>query len=206
MGFSRFSWHSSSGAKLVPEFTPRICGCTEKDLSLDRRFVGGTLSILGASFSLTVFVVSCLGSSDLTSAKTIYWQPMLSLFHAEARLQPGRRCQSLFEGEFLMSFPIRAHLRGAVSLVLLYSIGCLSWAPLAPVHAAKKNAKLSTSPSQPLPKAPHRPNEVLVRFRPGASQAQRDILAAGQGARLEKETQGRLVLGSIRTIRSRGGC
>jgi len=107
----------------------------------------------------------------------------------------GLTLSEFFKEKSLMLFSVCSHVKRLVSLFLLYSLALLSSVPYAPVNAAISNTKqVRGSASQQTQTPPHRTNEVLVRFRPGVSQANRDIVAASHGTRLKKRLRGESAL------------
>lgn len=81
-------------------------------------------------------------------------------------------------------------LKKLVTVGLLYAIALLLVIPFAPVRAASGAEQSSRHLASQSPQAAHRSGEVLVRFRPNASDSDKDIVAASQGARRKKRLRG----------------
>src|SRR5689334_4479513 len=87
-----------------------------------------------------------------------------------------------------MPFCTHSRLTESLAVCLIYSIVLLLLVPASYAHAVvRKPSKLSSQSGQ---LSPHRSNEVLVRFRAGTSQADKDVAAASSGAHLKKKLKG----------------
>ncbi len=95
-----------------------------------------------------------------------------------------------------MSLLIHPVIRTASTFVLIAAFLSLTLFPLsAGSRAASKRVRPSNTRNAHSIQAPaHRENEILVRFRQGTSQTQRDILAASHGVRLKKKLKGESTL------------
>ncbi len=76
-----------------------------------------------------------------------------------------------------------------VASFLSYLLVMLLCAPFAPA-VSSSSAKSVSASTQEQPAAPHRSGEVLVRFRGGVSQQDKDMVLATQGARRKKQLRG----------------
>src|SRR6266481_3815154 len=92
-----------------------------------------------------------------------------------------------------MFFAHPPHLKASsrlISILLLCCISLLSWLPLLAVKASvRSRASLRTSVQTNQTPA-HRNDEVLVRFRNGVSQSDKDVVAATHSARRKKQLRG----------------
>src|SRR5437870_6305406 len=89
-----------------------------------------------------------------------------------------------------MLFGVGSRVKSLISAFVLYHITLLSLVPLMPVRAASSSERHSIRSAQTVQTAAHVANEVLVRFRSGISQADKDIVYTSQGAHLKKKLQG----------------
>jgi hypothetical protein len=81
-----------------------------------------------------------------------------------------------------MLFSVRSRLTKAAAVCVLASFALLLVLPFGRVNAASaKQLHFRHSATAPAQAPPHRANEILVRFRTGASQADKDIAAVSAG-------------------------
>ncbi len=85
------------------------------------------------------------------------------------------------------------------SVLLLCCLGLLTWLPFVAVRAnsrgraPSKSSSNSSSP-QATPKAAYRKGEVLVRFRAGVSEDDKNVAVGSQGAQRKKQLRGESVI------------
>lgn len=92
-----------------------------------------------------------------------------------------------------MLFPRRPHLKvpsRLISILLLCCISLLSWLPLLAVKASVRSTASLRKSVQTNQTPAHRNDEVLVRFRKGVSQNDKDVVAATHSARRKKQLRG----------------
>ena len=89
-----------------------------------------------------------------------------------------------------MLFCVSVRLKKLVAVGLLYAIALLLVIPFAPVRTASGAEQSSGQVASQSTQTAHRSGEVLVRFRPNASDNDKDIVAASQGARRKKKLRG----------------
>lgn len=86
-----------------------------------------------------------------------------------------------------MSKRIFVRTRKLIPALLVFSMGLLSFNPFLPALAGSENERKPRSSAVQTVQTPsHRPGEVLVRFRNGVSQAQKELVMVAHGARLKK--------------------